>query len=190
MILLVIPQNRKSTVLGPTTPKTNMDTQNDTIFERRYNLKTIIFGIYVRFGGCTFSHLTLDMVTAKRQVISQTISIFCAVLLFQGCNGVLAPSVFPNWLVPNSGSPDFLSQRTTFGISLDDIREGFWGRDILGPLCLFLGLGGNNLTEIYTSSYNHGSVLKMGPSNRIVSFQTGREKMRKIPLNHDDGEKE
>jgi len=110
MILLVIPQNRKSTVLGPTTPKTNMDTQNrnDAILERRYNSFLVSM---LDLGGCTFSHLTLDMVTAKRQVISQTISIFCAVLLFQGCNGVLAPSVFPNWLVPNSGSTDFFESK-------------------------------------------------------------------------------
>ena len=30
---------------------TNMDTQNDAIFERRYMLKTIMLGIYLRFRG-------------------------------------------------------------------------------------------------------------------------------------------
>ena len=33
------------------TPKTNMDTQNSHIWSRRYHLKTIMFGIYVRFRG-------------------------------------------------------------------------------------------------------------------------------------------
>ena len=34
-----------------TPPKTNMDTQNDAIFERRYILKPAIVGIYLKFRG-------------------------------------------------------------------------------------------------------------------------------------------
>ena len=152
-----------------------MDTQNrnDAILERRY---TSFLVSMLDLGGVHFPiwHSTWWLQNARSSV--RRFPFFAPCCCFKAAteSWPLQCSLI-GWF-PTVEVPIFLSQRTTFGISLDDIREGFWGRDILGPLCLFLGLGGNNLTEIYTSSYNHGSVLKMGPSNRIVSFQTGREK--------------
>ena len=49
---------------GYTVTKTNMNTQNDAIFERRYILKTVILGIYVRSGG---AFLVITMCFYKRK---------------------------------------------------------------------------------------------------------------------------
>lgn len=87
--------------------------------------------------------------------------------------------VFPNWLVPLpvGGSPDFFVFKGPPGWN---IIAWYWGPvfgvlDILGP-CVFLGGFGWQSFDwnIHNSSYNHGSVLKIRLSNRIVTFQTGR----------------